>query len=109
MYSAPLLASTCKNTKAKILSFHSKIMRILNIKSQDAAKHKVQDVHNLIDDTCCTLLKRIKAEPDHPITVKTPSNNMDKDWNHIDQALLRQKLMQIALRKNISAQFATER
>ena len=50
--------------------FHNRILRILNIKPEEAAKHKVQDIHDLIDATCCKLLKRIIAEPEHPPTAK---------------------------------------
>ena len=70
MYSAALLASTTKITKAKISSFQNRMLRILNIKPEEALKHKFKDVHDLIDDTCCRLLKRIIAEPDHPLTAK---------------------------------------
>ena len=69
-YSAPLLSSVNSTTKAEISNFHSRILRILNIKPEETAKHKVQNIHDFIDSTCCKLLKRIIAEPEHPLTAK---------------------------------------
>ena len=70
IYSAPLLTSVNSDTKDEISSFHNRILRILNIKPEEAAEHKIQDIHDLIDATCCKLLKRIIAEPEHPLTAK---------------------------------------
>ena len=70
IYSAPLLTSVNSDTKDEISSFHNRILRILNIKPEEAAEHKIQDIHDLIDATCCKLLKRIIAEPEHQLTAK---------------------------------------
>ena len=70
-YSAPLLASANSDTKAEMSSFHKRILRILNIKPEEAAEYKLLlNMHDVNDSTCCNLLKRIIAEPDHQLTSK---------------------------------------
>ena len=72
-YSAPLLAYCSPKVSDEIHSFQRRIMRIINITSEEAnSKHNIDSIDCVIETHCVKILQRILADQHHPITSKIP-------------------------------------
>ena len=64
-YSAPIISSVNKSTKAEISSFHRRILRIIDIRGNE-----FENIHEIMDENNRRFISRILSETDHTLTRK---------------------------------------
>jgi hypothetical protein len=76
IYSAPMLSTASRLAKLEMTSFQNKMLRIINIQPDAALiKYNLLPITDQLDNTSLKILKRILADPRHPITINMPRNN----------------------------------
>ena len=73
-YSAAMLTSVSATAMSEINAFNSRLWRIMGIDNQTAGFHKLLPITEFIDNACERTLRRILADPNHPITSCQPRN-----------------------------------
>ena len=72
-YSAPLLTSVSSTAKDEMASFQRRMLRIIGINAATALlTYKLSTIDELIESVCVKMLKKIIADPTHPITINLP-------------------------------------
>ncbi len=68
-YSAVILTSCTETVKKEMASYQSNALNIIGISQTTAStRYRIKPILQRIDDTCTRILKRIIADPTHPIT-----------------------------------------
>ena len=71
-----MLSTASRLAKLEMTSFQNKMLRIINIQPDAALiKYNLLPITDQLDNTSLKILKRILADPRHPITINMPRNN----------------------------------
>ncbi|XP_065643027.1 uncharacterized protein LOC136074618 [Hydra vulgaris] len=76
IYSAPILTSCSAAAKREIQHFHKNALQIIGIDVTNSSSFNIIfDIEELLDRICINTLKKILADPCHPITTKLTQTN----------------------------------